>query len=101
MIIKITDSPIHHKRYRATVATPHGNKTFDFGLRGGHTYIDGVSEETRDNYWKRHMANTTEERLIKNLVVSPSLLSAFLLWGKSRSLAENAKHLNHLWETNE
>jgi len=35
----------------------------------------------RANYWKRHLANRTEDERITNLVPSPALFSAMLLWG--------------------
>jgi hypothetical protein len=96
MIINIEDSVAPMKRYRATVQTQYGIKHFDFGFKGGHTFIDGATELDKRNYWKRHMANGTEERLLENLIPSPSLLSAFLLWGKHKTLVENVKELNRL-----
>lgn len=97
MIIGIESSPVKYKRFRVTVLTAQGQKKFDFGLKGGSTFIDGESEETRKNYILRHEGNATEERLIKNLVPSPSLFSRYLLWGKYRTIDKNIKYLNNLW----
>jgi hypothetical protein len=98
MIVSILKSPVKHKRYRAYIKKQNGQmEYYDFGLAGGQTFIDGRTEKERENYLKRHMGNKTEEALIKNLVPSPSLLSAFLLWGKSRDLNENVKYLNNRW----
>ena len=48
------------------------------------TYIDHHDKTKRANYWKRHLvANRTELHLITNLVPSPELFSAMLLWGDS------------------
>ncbi len=74
------------------------NKNYDFGLDTGYTYIDGATKEQRNNYLKRHLANTIENNLIKNLVPSPSLFSAYILWGNSRNINENIKILNDLWK---
>ena len=95
MIVKITDSPIEHKRYRITM---DNGKKYDFGLRGGQTYLDHHDKTLRKNYWKRHLANKTEKQLITNLVPSPSLFSALLLWGESTSLETNIRKLNELWK---
>ena len=95
MIIKIEPSPKLFKRYRATM---DNGKTYDFGLHNGKTYIDHHNPVLRENYLKRHYANPTEKRLIDNLVPSPSLFSALLLWGKYKTIKENAEHLNALWE---
>jgi hypothetical protein len=97
MIIGIEPSPVKYKRFRVTVNTAQGQKKFDFGLKDGSTFIDGESETVRQEYLKRHLGNATEERLIKNLVPSPALFSAFLLWGKYRSINLNIKYLNNLW----
>lgn len=96
MILEVVSSPIPLKRFRATVKTLKGIKQYDFGLRGGQTYIDGASDQQRTNYMLRHYP--VEERLIENLVPSPALLSAFLLWGKYRTLKENILRLNALWK---
>ena len=97
MIVGIEPSPVKYKRFRVTVNTAQGQKKFDFGLKGGSTFIDGESEAVRQAYLKRHLGNTTEERLIKNLVPSPSLFSRYLLWGKYRSINNNIRYLNNLW----
>ena len=98
MIIKVYDSHLKMKRYRAEVQTKDGIKKIDFGLKGGSTYIDGVDKSVRTNYWRRHLGNVTENKLINNLIISPSLLSAYLLWGQSRDLQKNIDTLNKLWK---
>ena len=97
MILNIRKSPVANKRYRVDIMTPAGTKQFDFGQQGGFTYIDGATESARSAYLKRHTANAVEDKLIRNLVPSPALLSAYLLWGQSRDLQENIKILNRLW----
>ena len=97
MIIKIGASPLLRKRFRAEVETANGLKKIDFGLRGAYTYLDGADLATKRNYWKRHLGNATEKTLITNLVPSPSLLSAYLLWGDTHDLSKNIKKLNALW----
>ena len=100
MIVDIKSSPLKYKRYRATIKM-HDNsiKQIDFGLKGGSTYIDGNrTNKERENYLKRHLANATENKLINELIPSPSLLSAYLLWGPSKSLDKNINELNKLWK---
>ena len=94
MIVKIEDSPLQHKRFRVWM---DNGKSYDFGLKGGKTYIDHNDMKKRVAYLARHMANETEKKLIENLVPSPSLFSAYLLWGKYPTLQENAYFLNQLW----
>lgn len=99
MIVKVIKSPVKNKRYRAYIKREDGSTDYyDFGFDGGRTFIDGRTEQERKNYLARHLANDTEKRLITNLIPSSSLLSAYLLWGKSRDLQTNIKHLNSLWK---
>lgn len=99
MIVEVKKSPIKGKRYRAYITNRQKQmQYYDFGFEGGKTFIDGRTEEERKNYLARHMGNKTEEQLITNLVPSASLLSAFLLWGKSRDLNKNIEYLNNLWK---
>ena len=93
MIVKIEHSPIEHKRFRVIM---DNGKKYDFGLDGGQTYIDHHNKTIKKNYWKRHFGNEKEKRLITNLVPSPSLFSALLLWGESTSLEKKIQKLNQL-----
>jgi hypothetical protein len=98
-LIKLEKSSRNNKRFRAFF---DNNIYIDFGFKdefGNHaiTYIDGASREKRDNYIKRHMGNKRENELVQNLIISPSLLSLFILWNTS-NLKENIKILNSLLE---
>jgi hypothetical protein len=95
MIIKISDSPLKNKRFRVLM---DNGKKYDFGLKGGSTYIDHTDIATREAYRKRHLGNATEKRLIENLVPSPALFSYWLLWGKYTDLGKNIQYLNNLWK---
>jgi len=100
MITDIRPSPLKNKRYRATIKMHDGSeKKIDFGLKDGVTYIDNMrTSQERHNYLQRHLANPIEKKLIENLIPSPSLLSALLLWGKHKSLEKNVDELNKLWK---
>lgn len=100
MIIDIKTSPVKNKRYRATILKHNGEKQeIDFGLKDGVTYIDNMrTKQERQNYLARHLANPIEKKLIENLIPSPSLLSAMLLWGPTKSLKRNVDELNKLWK---
>lgn len=95
MIVKIEKSPKEHKRFRVTM---DNGKTYDFGLDVGNTYLDHGDKIKRYNYLQRHLANKTEEQLILNLVPSPSLFSALILWGPYVTMEQNVNFLNTLWE---
>ena len=92
-IIKIDPSEKKDKRF---IVTLDDGRKFDFGLKTGQTYIDHHDKVKRENYLKRHLANKIENKLINDLIPSPALFSAFLLWGPSTNLEENIKHLNNL-----
>lgn len=94
MIISIKPSPLENKRFRVMMDT---GKMYDFGYKGGQTYIDHQDKAKREAYRKRHYANATEKKLIDNLVPSPSLFAYYLLWGDSPSLETNIKSLNNKW----
>ena len=100
MITDVRPSPLKMKRYRATIKMHDGTeKKIDFGFKNGYTYIDGDrTNKERLAYLRRHLANPIEKKLIENLVPSPSLLSAILLWGKHKSLEKNVDELNNLWK---
>jgi hypothetical protein len=82
------------KRFKLITSEWGTKKVYKFGLPGGSTYIDGAGERVRRNYLLRHMANKTEAHLINNLIPSPALFSARLLWGESPDLMKNVEMLN-------
>ena len=93
MIVNIEPSNIKNKRFEVTL---DDGRKFNFGLKDGQTYIDHHDKVKRENYLKRHLANKIENKLINDLIPSPALFSAFLLWGPSTNLEENIKKLNNL-----
>lgn len=95
MIVDIIPSPLKAKRYRVIMDT---GQHYDFGYKYGSTYIDHKNTKIRRDYIKRHYANPTERELIDNLVPSPALFAAYLLWGPYDTLDDNIVNLNNLWE---
>ena len=93
-IVKIEPSHVKGKRLCATLSN---GKKYNFGLDGGHTYLDHHDIDKRSNYRKRHYHNPKETNLLENLTPSASVLSYYLLWGPSVSLDENIQYLNRLW----
>jgi hypothetical protein len=93
-IIKLESSPLKNKRFR--VLLDNGD-SYDFGLKDGSTYIDHHDKILRDNYRKRHLANKIENKLISNIIPSPSLFSMYLLWGDYTNIYDNIKMLNKLF----
>lgn len=94
MIIALkTPAEKEGKRYTAYMGD---GKKIHFGLKGGQTYLEHQDKVKRINYWKRHYANPTEKRLIKRLIPSPALFSAFILWGNSSDIDKNVQYLNRL-----
>jgi hypothetical protein len=100
MIISIDDSPRQGKRFRVLYQYKDGKqKAFDFGQNPlGNTYIDGASDQTRENYRKRHLASNRERQLIEDFTPSPALFSFYILWGETRSISKNIKILNGLMD---
>jgi hypothetical protein len=97
----IEPSPVRNKRFRAVVVSDDGVVTrVDFGQRGGaETFLDHKDLKKKAAYWKRHYANESERKLIDTLTPSPSVLSAFLLWGPTSDLKTNVMKLNELWDS--
>jgi hypothetical protein len=93
-ILEVEPSPRQGKRFRVMLSD---GRRFDFGAKGGSCYLDHGDPKLRAAYWARHTANPTEKRLIAELIPSPALYSAYLLWGGSTtSLGENVDALNQL-----
>lgn len=96
-IIEIIDSPLENKKYRAIT---NDGKHYDFGYKGSKTYIDHHNKYLRQNYRKRHLANEKEYYLIDNAIMSPALLSYYLLWGDYIKLEDNIQQLNNRIKSN-
>jgi hypothetical protein len=94
IIKKLESSNVKNKRYKIIM---NDGKIFNFGLKGGSTYIDHHNLNLKTAYQKRHLGNITENHLIKNLIPSPSLFSYYILWGPHTSVNQNIKYLNNLW----
>jgi hypothetical protein len=92
-IIDIQISPKKNKRFRVIM---NNDDKIDFGLRTGSTYIDHKDKTKRENYRKRHYGNTYEKHRIDNLIISPALMSYYVLWGSSTSLINNLNKLNRM-----
>lgn len=96
MIIALK-TPAEKEGKRFTAVLDNG-KRIHFGLKGGQTYLEHKDKVKRFNYWKRHFGNDKERKLIQNLVPSPALLSAMILWGNSTDVDKNVEYLNQLWK---
>lgn len=91
-ILEVVLSPKPTKRFRIKIQEGDKVKNFDFGLKDGATFLDHGDKKKRENYWKRHCGNPKEKQLIENLIPSPALFSARLLWGEP-SLMDNIVEL--------
>lgn len=94
MIIDIQPSTVKSKRF---VVTMDNGKRYNFGYLYGKTYIDHKHKGKRLAYLKRHYANEIEKTLIDNLVPSPALFAAYILWGPYDNIPDNVANLNQLW----
>jgi len=92
-ILDLISSPKSYKRFRIKISDGGEVKTYDFGLVGGASYIDHQDTKKRAAYWARHCGNPKEKQLINNLIPSPALFSARLLWGSSTDLCDNLVEL--------
>lgn len=93
-ILDIIQSPLKNKRYRIFL---NDGTHYDFGLRGGSTFIDHKDRLLKENYYLRHIAQPQEFYLINNLIPSPALFSMYLLWGKYPNLFKNIEYLDDLF----
>ena len=94
-IVSIEDSRRKTKRYRVYL---EDGSHYDFGLKGGDTYIDHKNKQKRENYRKRHLGNKIEKHLISHLIPSSSLMSYWILWGPSTDIMKNINILNRMWD---
>jgi hypothetical protein len=102
-IINVIKSPKENKRFRAIVQYDdhdiYGQRIYrqiDFGDKLGRTFIDHKNVTKKINYWKRHFNNPRERPFLENMIMSPALLSSYLLWGESTNLKENIDILNEM-----
>ncbi len=93
MIVDLQKSPRKFKRFRVVL---DNGETYDFGYSLGKTYIDHGDKRKRAQYWARHYTGT-EKNLIDNLIPSPALFSAVLLWSRYTNIYANIGYLNELW----
>jgi hypothetical protein len=93
MSLQILDVVSSHRKDKKFKAVITDGREIHFGLKGSVTYIDGASAEKRNAYLKRHFANKIENNLISNLIMSPSLLSAYVLWN-TNDISKNINILN-------
>jgi hypothetical protein len=96
-ILNVVKSNRKGKKYTAIL---DNGKEVLFGSDVSQSYVEGASDEKRESYLRRHMANTVEKHRIDNFIMSPALLSAYLLWGSTRNLDDNIKILNRLIKDN-
>ena len=89
-ILKVVKSDRSGKKLKAVLDT---GKEVHFGSDVSQTYTEGATKQKRDAYLKRHLANPTEKKLIENYVMSPALLSAYILWN-TPSMEKNIELLN-------
>lgn len=92
-IYRLQASKKKNKRYVIHIVDGNDVKSYNFGLKGGETFIDHNDEAKRLAYLARHTANKSEKDLIENLIPSPALFSATLLWGPNKTLGENVAAL--------
>jgi hypothetical protein len=90
MISQVIKSDRKGKKYKAILTD---GKEIHFGSDVSETYLDHKDKNKRANYLKRHLANPVENRRVENLVMSPALLSTYLLWN-TPSLEKNIEILN-------
>jgi hypothetical protein len=85
------------KNKRFQVILENGDK-YHFGLLNPihGTYIDNGDKNLRYRYWARHYGNARERELIDSLSPSPSMYSAYILWGDHTDIKKNIKALNRL-----
>jgi hypothetical protein len=92
---ELPDSSVKRFEIVYRVGSFENPRKVQFGAQGAHTYLDGASKATRENYRKRHYAQ--EKKFIDGLIPSAALFSFFLIWGESRVMTKNVKTLQRLF----
>jgi len=87
-ILSVGLSPLSSKKYRAHFEDGDRKFHVDFGSPNATTWVNGASEQTKQNYIKRH---SKIEQAYWNIPTTPAALSRYLTWGESRSLAQNLR----------
>lgn len=87
MQAKVIKSPRSNKRYRVIMGSGDDQHSHDFGSPTAQTYVDGASEQKRQNYLKRHRANEDWSN-----IHSAGFWARYLLWEK-RTLREAARYI--------
>lgn len=88
-IVELVTSKRNDKRFKIKLNEDGKITTYNFGLKSGTTFIDHGDEAKKKAYLARHMGNKTEKKLISNLIPSPALFSAKLLWGQTTDIISN------------
>lgn len=88
-IEELINSTRKNKRFKITLNEGGKINTYHFGLKDGATFIDHGDHKKREAYLARHMGNKKENHLISNLIPSPALFSAKLLWGQTMDIISN------------
>jgi len=96
-IIELIESPLKDKKYRAII---NDGSHYDFGLKGSKTYLDHQNKYLQNNYHKRHLANEKERYLIENNILSPALLSFYILWGGYTDINNGIQYVNNKLKLN-
>ncbi len=97
-IAKLVPAVAEGKRFTAIMSD---GKRINFGQKDpvNGTYIDHHNKDLRNKYLARHLANKREKYLIENLIPSPALFSAVILWSypddKITSVRKNVEMLNN------
>ena len=88
-IVELINSTRNDKRFKITLNENGKTTTYHFGSKNSKTFIDHGDEAKKKAYLARHMANKKENYLISNLIPSPALFSAKLLWGHTMDIISN------------
>lgn len=89
-ILNVVKSNRKGKKYTAILSD---GKEVHFGSDVSTTFIEGASQAKKDAYLARHLANDVERERVEKMIMSPALLSAYLLWN-TPSLQKNIQVLN-------
>lgn len=99
--MEIIKSKNKNKKYTAIIMNENNEIEYiDFGSKNSQTFIDHKDQKKRYNYFIRHYNNDYERKYIDNLILSPALLSLFILWNDKGDIYENMKYLNNIIKNN-
>jgi hypothetical protein len=91
-MLRVNMSKNHTHRFMALFQ----ERVYWFGNPNEPCFLDGVHVSVRDRYIESCLLNQTKTNRIKELIPSTDLFEYYILWGNSRNVDHNIRHIREL-----